>query len=389
MKVSVIPFWIKTFLVLFHSCLVARARTKVHNKGNHSVYKHVDQRQGNHKMGKVVYTISGNSNFAPCVFPFIYEGKTYTRCTYKDCVHNLPWCATTRNYDNDGKWGHCQTNYDVTDCMDEYESCGDWAQGGDCAANADFMHSNCPRSCGWCTHGGNGQGRQCSFPFFYRHRVIYDCILHNKRTWCATTENYKRNGRWGYCVPKLDKDIHEVNRKYFNFGECDDAHQDCQTWAREGLCAEGTRKSDILKLCPWSCHKCAPEMLVKQKGCKDYSSSCQRRAKRGDCLDFPVFMFAFCRWTCRQCAKSSIRKVVYDRMPESCRIWAKNGDCLTHEKFMMQNCRRSCRTGGHRRGNICFDEVAKCPDWASKGYCNDRFMIQDMKRYCQYSCGWC
>ncbi|XP_015768528.1 PREDICTED: fibronectin-like [Acropora digitifera] len=369
------------FLVLSSLVIVG------YKRGNYFIYKQVIQRRESQKSSKLVYTISGNSNFAPCVFPFIFDGKTYTGCTYRGRKHNLPWCATTSNYDRDTKWGRCQTDNDVIDCMDQYDSCGDWAQRGHCVANAGFMRYKCPRSCGFCTHGGNGQGRQCSFPFFFKNRVIYDCLPYNKMMWCATTPNYNRDTRWGYCFPKLYKDLHEVNRMYFNFGECDDAHQDCGMWAREGRCADKSQEID--ELCPWSCHKCAPELLVKQKECKEYSSMCKMWAERGDCFDLPIFMFAFCRWTCRWCAKSSVKPTTRDRMPRRCQTWARNGDCLTHEKFMLQNCRHSCRTGGNARDHQCHDDVAKCPDWARKGYCNDHYMKRDMKRFCQYSCGWC
>ena len=44
---------------------------------------------------------------------------------------------------------------------------------------------------------------------------------------------------------------------------------------------------------------------VTYKGCKDHSSSCEDLAKNGECMEKPVFMFAFCRWSCKQCAKSS------------------------------------------------------------------------------------
>ena len=52
-----------------------------------------------------VLTIGGNSNGAACVFPFTYRGKMYTKCT--DARHTLLWCATTKNYTVDGKWGNC------------------------------------------------------------------------------------------------------------------------------------------------------------------------------------------------------------------------------------------------------------------------------------------
>ncbi|XP_064014257.1 cation-independent mannose-6-phosphate receptor [Pogoniulus pusillus] len=40
-----------------------------------------------------------------CVLPFKYKGKTYKECTTEE--KNRPWCATTENYQGDGKWGFC------------------------------------------------------------------------------------------------------------------------------------------------------------------------------------------------------------------------------------------------------------------------------------------
>ena len=42
-----------------------------------------------------------------CAFPFIYKNKRYDSCTSVD--HNRLWCATTSNYDKDGKWGNCNS----------------------------------------------------------------------------------------------------------------------------------------------------------------------------------------------------------------------------------------------------------------------------------------
>ena len=55
-----------------------------------------------------VLTIGGNSNGTACVFPFIYHEKIYTKCTADR--HTLLWCATTKNYAVDGKWGNCVPN---------------------------------------------------------------------------------------------------------------------------------------------------------------------------------------------------------------------------------------------------------------------------------------
>ena len=42
-----------------------------------------------------------------CVFPFIYEGKTYSACT--KVGYSSHWCSTTGNLDlEENKWGRCQ-----------------------------------------------------------------------------------------------------------------------------------------------------------------------------------------------------------------------------------------------------------------------------------------
>lgn len=40
-----------------------------------------------------------------CVFPFIYRGKRYNRCTR--VRSKRPWCAITPNYDHDKLYGYC------------------------------------------------------------------------------------------------------------------------------------------------------------------------------------------------------------------------------------------------------------------------------------------
>uniref|UniRef100_A0A8C8S5J2 Insulin like growth factor 2 receptor n=1 Tax=Pelusios castaneus TaxID=367368 RepID=A0A8C8S5J2_9SAUR len=40
-----------------------------------------------------------------CVFPFKYKGKSYEECIVEE--EKWPWCATTKDYDRDGKRGFC------------------------------------------------------------------------------------------------------------------------------------------------------------------------------------------------------------------------------------------------------------------------------------------
>lgn len=55
----------------------------------------------------VVKTSYGNANGALCHFPFTFEGKSYTTCTTEGRTDNLPWCATTADYNRDKKFGFC------------------------------------------------------------------------------------------------------------------------------------------------------------------------------------------------------------------------------------------------------------------------------------------
>ena len=62
----------------------------------------------------VIGTTGGNGGNANCVFPFIYKGVSYDYCVTLD--KNIPWCATTDNYDIDGHWGRCLITLSASKC---------------------------------------------------------------------------------------------------------------------------------------------------------------------------------------------------------------------------------------------------------------------------------
>jgi hypothetical protein len=40
-----------------------------------------------------------------CVFPFKYRTIQWNSCI--ETVYGQPWCATTADFDADGRWGYC------------------------------------------------------------------------------------------------------------------------------------------------------------------------------------------------------------------------------------------------------------------------------------------
>ncbi|RXN22317.1 secretory phospholipase A2 receptor-like protein [Labeo rohita] len=54
-----------------------------------------------------MHTSGGNSNGAPCEFPFLYNGTWHHNCLPDIGDKTLDWCSTTANYDQDEKWGNC------------------------------------------------------------------------------------------------------------------------------------------------------------------------------------------------------------------------------------------------------------------------------------------
>ena len=54
------------------------------------------------------------------------------------------------------------------------------------------------------TIGGNGSDATCVFPFIYRGIPRYSCIIQDRNaSWCAVTNNYDRDARWGFCTSKF------------------------------------------------------------------------------------------------------------------------------------------------------------------------------------------
>lgn len=173
--------------------------------------------------GPVVKTRYGNADGAMCHFPFTFEGKSYSTCTTDGRTDNLPWCATTADYDTDKKFGFCPSellytfggNADGSPCVfpfvflgDDYDSCTTEGRSDGyrwCATTSNF---DSDKKYGFCPSrdvtaiGGNAEGEPCHFPFEFQGKEYNSCTSEGRgdgRLWCATTDSYDDDKKWGFC----------------------------------------------------------------------------------------------------------------------------------------------------------------------------------------------
>ncbi|XP_070600410.1 matrix metalloproteinase-9-like [Erythrolamprus reginae] len=173
--------------------------------------------------GVVVKTHFGNADGSLCHFPFVFDGKSYSSCTTEGREDGLPWCATTPNFDQDKTYGFCPNellftydgNSNGARCVFPFVFEGKSYQGCTtdgrtdgyrwCATTANFdqdkKYGLCPNRDTAVT-GGNSQGEPCAFPFNLGGRSYSSCTTEGRddgRFWCATTSDFDTDQKWGFC----------------------------------------------------------------------------------------------------------------------------------------------------------------------------------------------
>ncbi|RXN03106.1 Matrix metallo ase 9 [Labeo rohita] len=173
--------------------------------------------------GPAIKTHYGNADGAMCHFPFLFEGKSYSTCTAEGRTDGLPWCATTADYDKDQKFGFCPSellftfdgNSNGAPCVFpfvfqgvKYDSCTTEGRTDGyrwCATTANF---DTDKKYGFCPNrdtaviGGNSEGEPCQFPFTFLGNKYSGCTSEGRndgKLWCATTNDYDTDKKWGFC----------------------------------------------------------------------------------------------------------------------------------------------------------------------------------------------
>ncbi|XP_053119943.1 uncharacterized protein LOC128330723 [Hemicordylus capensis] len=191
-----------------------------------------------------------------CVFPFIYKGKSYSTCTLEGMIDEIFWCATTSNYDMDKNWMYCNvTGPDDTvespPCVfpfifkgKSYHTCTTDGQSSGsfwCATTSNYDADKKWKFCEDPDPDPNVESPSCIFPFIYNGKSFSTCTregMSDGSFWCATTSNYDVDKKWAYCnVTGPDMSV-ETPRCVFpfiyngkNYSGCtEDGRKDGKLW---------------------------------------------------------------------------------------------------------------------------------------------------------------
>lgn len=129
----------------------------------------------------------------------------------------------------EGKSFHCYSGTAVACADEDAEHCPDWAAQGECTRNANYMQSNCRKSCQTCGDGHGGVPQIA--PDAASRPAVAARLAATARYWLAVTHEN---------APLI--------------GTCTNARAECTLWAVRGRCAADA--SFMMAHCAAACHAC-------------------------------------------------------------------------------------------------------------------------------------